>query len=80
MPLKAAVEAPRVHHQLLPPDTIFEEPYQQLDAATTGALKARGYVFENQGWNGDIAAIEIRAGGTVAVADPRGRGVARVFE
>ena len=77
MPLAGAVAAVRVHHQLLPPDTIFQEPFSQLDAATIAALQARGYRFEGQGWNGDIAAIEVGAADTVAIADPRGRGVAR---
>ncbi len=80
MPLGDAVAATRVHHQLLPPDTIFEEPYRQLDRATVDALIARGYRFEQQGWNGDIAAIEMGRARPVAIADPRGRGVARVID
>ena len=80
MPLDAAVAATRVHHQLLPPDTIFQEPYRQLDRATVEALIARGYRFEDQGWNGDIAAVEIDGSHTIAVADPRGRGVGRVID
>jgi hypothetical protein len=43
------------------------------------ALVARGYTFANQGFNGDIQAIVVGASGAVAVADPRGRGVARVL-
>jgi len=80
LPLAEAVGALRVHHQLLPPDTIFEEPYRQLDAATRQALQARGYRFENQGWNGDIEAIEVAARGATAAADPRGIGVGRVID
>ena len=79
MPLAAAVAAPRMHHQLLPPNTLFEEPYATLDPAVRAALAQRGYVFVNQGWNGDIEAIAVTAAGTVAVADPRGRGVGRVI-
>jgi len=79
MPLAAAVAAPRVHHQLLPPNTLFEEPYATLDPSVRAALEQRGYVFVNQGWNGDIEAIAIGPAGTVAVSDPRGRGVARVL-
>jgi len=79
MPLAAAVAAPRMHHQLLPPNTLFEEPYATLDPAVRAALGQRGYVFVNQGWNGDIEAIAVTATGTTAVADPRGRGVGRVI-
>jgi gamma-glutamyltranspeptidase/glutathione hydrolase len=78
MPLAAAVAAPRIHHQLLPPNTLFEEPYATLDPAVRTALGQRGYAFVNQGWNGDIEAIAIDRAGTVAVSDPRGRGVALV--
>jgi gamma-glutamyltranspeptidase/glutathione hydrolase len=79
MPLAGAVAAARVHHQLLPPNTLFEEPYAGLDPAVRAALSQRGYVFVNQGWNGDVEAIAAGPSGTVAVSDPRGRGVARVL-
>ena len=79
MPLAAAVAAPRIHHQLLPPNTLFEEPYATLEPAVRAALVQRGYVFVNQGWNGDIEAIAADASGVVAASDPRGRGVARVL-
>ena len=79
MPLAAAVAAPRIHHQLLPPNTLFEEPYATLDPEVRAALAQRGYAFINQGWNGDIEAIAVGPSGTVAASDPRGRGVARVL-
>ena len=79
LPLEAAVAAPRIHHQLLPPDTIFEEPYAQLQPAVRTALVARGYHFLTQDFNGDIEVIVVGAGGVAAVSDPRGRGVARVL-
>jgi gamma-glutamyltranspeptidase / glutathione hydrolase len=79
MTLAEAVAAVRFHHQLLPPNTIFEEPYGGLDPAVRAALGARGYTFVNQGWNGDIEAIAVGPGGTVAATDPRGRGVAQVL-
>ena len=79
MSLEAAVSAPRVHHQLLPPDTIFEEPYATIDPTARKALVDRGYRFVTQGWNGDMEVIVVAANGTVAVSDPRGRGVARVL-
>lgn len=80
MPLAAAVAAPRIHHQLLPPNTLFEEPYASLDSQVRAALIQRGYTFVNQGWNGDIEAVQIGPQGAIAVSDPRGRGVARTFE
>ena len=79
MPLAAAVATPRIHHQLLPPETLFEEPYAGLDPAVRTALISRGYRFETQSWNGDVQAIVFEASGVAAVADPRGRGVARVL-
>jgi gamma-glutamyltranspeptidase/glutathione hydrolase len=79
MPLKEAVSATRVHHQLLPENLIYEEPYQILDQATRSDLISRGYRLENQNWNGDIQAIEVATTGLSAVPDPRGSGVGRVF-
>ena len=69
----------RIHHQLLPPDTLFEEPYAGLTAAVRAQLEARGYHIVNQGWNGDIQAITCAADQCQAAADPRGRGVALVL-
>jgi gamma-glutamyltranspeptidase/glutathione hydrolase len=79
MSLTDAVAAVRVHHQLLPSQVIFEEPWRQLDAATVAALKARGYSFERQDYQGDIQVILVGAGRSEAVADPRAVGVGRVF-
>lgn len=77
--LARAVAAVRVHHQLLPPDTIFEEPYGGLTAAVHAQLIARGYRLVDQGYNGDIQAIACAASVCQAASDPRGRGVALVF-
>ena len=79
MPLEAAVAAPRIHHQLLPPNTLFEEPYATLDPAVRASLAARGYTFVTLPFNGDIQVIVAGASGVEAVSDPRGRGVARVL-
>jgi gamma-glutamyltranspeptidase/glutathione hydrolase len=79
MSLRSAVAAPRVHHQLLPVDTLIEEPYAMLDPTVRTALMARGYRFVNRGWNGDVQAIVLAGDQEVAVSDPRGRGLARVL-
>jgi len=79
MSLNSAVAAPRVHHQLLPADTLIEEPYAMLEPTVRTALVARGYQFVNRGWNGDVQAIVVAGRREVAISDPRGRGVARVL-
>ena len=80
MSLADAVAAPRFHHQLLPKDQINMEPYAPLAAETQQALTNKGYNLVTQGWNlGDIQAIKVTDGHVEAVADPRSRGVAKVF-
>jgi gamma-glutamyltranspeptidase / glutathione hydrolase len=80
MPLPEAVGATRFHHQLLPPNTIFQEPYHQLDASVVKELEDRGYKFEMQGFNGDIQAIRVNGETPEPMSDPRGRGVSRVIQ
>lgn len=80
MPLAAAVAAPRYHHQLLPAQTIFWEPFASVPADLSTALKERGYTLESQEFNGDIAAIEIQGRSPVVAADPRGRGVGLIIQ
>lgn len=80
LPLAQAVAAPRFHHQLLPKDQITMEPYAPLPAQVQQQLQQKGYTLITQGWNlGDIQAIRSRDGKVEAVADPRARGVAKVF-
>lgn len=58
MPLDKAVAAQRVHHQLLPKDTIYFDSYAPLTGPVADELKKMGYVLEDQGWEmGDIQAI-----------------------
>ncbi|WP_296663407.1 gamma-glutamyltransferase [Paraburkholderia sp.] len=80
MPLKEAVAAMRFHHQLLPPNTIFWEPYKPIEGDLAKQLEAKGYVLKGQDFSGDIQAIRIDGDTPEAVADPRGRGVTRVVQ
>lgn len=75
-PLASALAALRFHHQLLPENTIYSEPYAPFPPALKAALLARGYRVEAQDFNGDVEAIQIVRGAPRAAADPRGRGVA----
>ncbi|EUC18179.1 UNVERIFIED_ORG: gamma-glutamyltransferase 1 [Burkholderia sp. CF145] len=79
MPLKEAVGAMRFHHQLLPPNTIFWEPYAPIDGELAKQVEAKGYTLKAQDFNGDIQAIKINGERPEAVSDPRGRGVSRVI-
>jgi gamma-glutamyltranspeptidase/glutathione hydrolase len=78
--LAEAQKAQRFHHQLLPDNTIFFEPYAPPSDSLKAALEARGYVTETQDYNGDIEAIQVVDGTPVPVADPRARGVALVVQ
>ncbi len=79
MPLKEAVGAMRFHHQLLPPNTIFWEPYAPIEGELAKQVEAKGYTLKAQDFNGDIQAIKINGERPEAVSDPRGRGVSRVI-
>ena len=78
LPLPAALAAPRFHHQLLPENTIFTEPYAPFDKALIQALADRGYRVEAQDFNGDIVAIAVAGGKPQPASDPRGVGVSLV--
>lgn len=82
LPLKDAVAAQRVHHQLLPKDTIYYDSYAPLTGKVADELKAMGYTLEDQGWEmGDIQAIRVVNGKHLQTAsDPRGRGVGMVVK
>ncbi len=69
----------RFHHQLLPDNVIFNEPWAKFPAPVVKDLEARGYKVQEQGWNGDIEAIQIVGRTPVPAADPRARGYALVI-
>ena len=76
LPLEKAVAAQRVHHQLLPKDTIYYDAYAPLAGEVADELKAMGYILEDQGWSmGDIQAIRVDGKTLQTASDPRGRGV-----
>lgn len=81
MPLQEAVAAQRIHHQLLPKDTLYYDSYAPLTGTVADELKAMGYTLEDQGWlMGDIEAIRIVDGRPETASDPRGRGTGRVVK
>ena len=80
LPLAAAVAAPRYHHQLLPADTIFTEPYAPAPPTLARALERLGYRLQPQDFNGDIAAIEIEKASPRVAPDPRARGVGLIVK
>lgn len=82
MDAQQAVSASRFHHQLLPPNLIVHSRCCALgDEATAAGLRALGYDVRQSPWEfGDMQLIDIDPTGRVtAAADPRGRGIARVF-
>jgi len=81
MPLDKAVAAQRVHHQLLPKDTIYFDSYAPLTGQVAADLKKMGYVLEDQGWEmGDIQAMRVNGQTLETASDPRGRGVGMVVK
>ncbi|MDU9392234.1 gamma-glutamyltransferase [Pseudomonas sp. zfem002] len=81
LPLDKAVAAQRVHHQLLPKDTIYFDAYAPLTGAVAQELKKMGYTLEDQGWEmGDVQAIRVSGETLETASDPRGRGVGQVVK
>ncbi|MFM0204004.1 gamma-glutamyltransferase [Paraburkholderia fungorum] len=74
-----ALAAMRFHHQLLPPKTIYFEPYHPITGELADQLKARGYTLEGQSFNGDVQMIRVDGTTPQPAADPRGVGVGRVM-
>ncbi|WP_407314940.1 gamma-glutamyltransferase [Pseudomonas sp. nanlin1] len=75
LPLQQAVAAQRVHHQLLPKDTIFFDSFAPLQGEQAQGLERMGYTLKNQGWRmGDVQAIRVNGRHVETASDPRGRG------
>lgn len=80
MPLKAAVEAPRIHHGLVP-DAVRYELGRRVPKAVLDALRERGHHVAAAGWSiGDANAIVVTAGVARAYADSREGGAARAVK
>ncbi|MBO9558340.1 MAG: gamma-glutamyltransferase [Caulobacter sp.] len=77
LPLGEAQKATRFHHQLLPENVIFDEPYAPFPSVLRAGVEARGYTIE-RGFVGDIEAIQVIDGTPVPGPDPRARGVGLV--
>ena len=74
-----ALAALRFHHQLLPPKTIYFEPYHPITGELAEQLQGTGYALEGQSFNGDVQMIRIDGTLPEPAGDPRGAGVARVI-
>ncbi|AJZ59610.1 gamma-glutamyltransferase [Paraburkholderia fungorum] len=74
-----ALAAMRFHHQLLPPKTIYFEPYHPITGELADQLKAKGYTLEGQSFNGDVQMIRVEGTKPEPAADPRDTGVGRVM-
>jgi gamma-glutamyltranspeptidase/glutathione hydrolase len=79
MPPDDALATMRFHHQLLPPKTIYFEPYRPVTGELATALQDLGYTLEGQSFNGDVQMIRIDGATPEPAADPRGMGVGRVI-
>lgn len=79
MSAQQAVDATRVHHQLLPKDQISYNP--DLPSETKEALKLMGYQLKKNNYMGDVQLIVNQSGESKvsAASDQRGRGVSGVL-
>lgn len=77
MSAQQAVDAPRVHHQLLPKDQIAYHP--DLPAEVKDALEVMGYRLKRNNYMGDVQLIVRHREVLEAASDYRGRGQARTF-
>jgi gamma-glutamyltranspeptidase/glutathione hydrolase len=81
MPLQAAVDVTRFHHQL-PDAFLLRHDPREISADTRRSLEALGYTVEANSWGdlGDIQAIRYDGQHAEAATDDRGRGEARLIQ
>ena len=78
MTAQQAVDAPRVHHQLLPKDQIAYNP--ELPGRVKEELEIMGYTLKKNHYMGDVQLILNTQKGWEAASDYRGEGVAKVID
>ncbi len=78
MSAQQAVDAPRVHHQLLPINQITYNP--ELPGVVKDVLQTMGYHLKKNDYMGDVQIIANIQGHWQAASDKRGAGVSEVFE
>jgi gamma-glutamyltranspeptidase / glutathione hydrolase len=77
LPLREAVERPRIHHQWLPDQITIEAG--ALEAGLQTALEKRGHLIRTTDWIiGEVDVVRRRGESVEAEADPRGPGGAGV--
>jgi gamma-glutamyltranspeptidase/glutathione hydrolase len=81
MPLQAAVDTTRYHHQL-PDAQLIRHDQREIPAKTRQQLTAMGYTVEANSWGdlGNVQAIKIEGKKVSAAADSRGRGEVRLVD
>ena len=78
MNAQQAVDAPRVHHQLLPKDQIAYNP--DLPGLVKDELETMGYTLKKNNYMGDVQLILHTPSGWQAASDYRGEGESLVFD
>jgi len=68
MPLKRAVESPRIHHQWMPDELVVES---KISPSTRSSLERRGHAVKEKNSLGVVQAILVKRGKITQGVDPR---------
>jgi len=81
MPLQAAVDANRYHHQL-PDAHLIRHDQREIPDSTRRSLNALGYCVEPNSWGdlGDMQVIRVEGEDVHSASDNRGRGMALLID